>query len=170
MSWNQYLPVWRPTAVTRPPTLRLPMFSRPCLILATLCLAGCMDSHPQPPTPPVDPIPAGVVLPAGMPNDKWFQENVVQSSVPVLVDFTASWCGPCKAMKPAIHEIEKAYGSRIKVIEVDVDERPFLADHFQVTGVPRLMVIKDGKIQEDDVGQKGYYEIISLLKSSAGSP
>ena len=144
------------------------MHFRLCLTLTVLCVAGCMDAQPLP--PPADPIPAGVALPAGMPNDNWFYENVVQSKVPVLVDFTATWCGPCKAMKPAIHEIETAYGRRIKVVAIDIDERPDLADHFRVTGVPRLMVIKDGKIQEDEVGQRGYYEIISLLKSSAGTP
>ncbi len=144
------------------------MLSRISLVLTAICLAGCLDSRPA--AVPVDPVPAGVVLPAGMPNDNWFYENVVQSPVPVLVDFTATWCGPCKAMKPAIQEIETAYGKRIKVVAVDVDERPFLADHFRVSGVPRLMVIKEGEIQEDEVGQRSYYEIITLLKSTAGAP
>ena len=144
------------------------MLSRICLTLTVFCLAGCMDA--QPPAPPADPVPAGIVLPAGMPNDKWFYENVVQSKVPVLVDFTATWCSPCQAMKPALHEIEAAFGNRIKVVEVDIDEHSSLADHFRVTGVPRLMVIQDGKIQADEVGQRGYYDILSLLKSSAGTP
>lgn len=144
------------------------MLTRIYLAFTLLCLAGCEEARP--PVVPPDPIPAGVLLPAGMPNDKWFYENVVQSQVPVLVDFNATWCGPCQAMKPAIHEIETAYGTRIQVVEVDIDDRPYLASHFQVRGVPRLMVIKDGEIQADVVGQKSYYEIISLLKSSAGSP
>ena len=144
------------------------MLSRLILVLTVLCFAGCEEARP--PVVPPDPIPAGVLLPAGMPNDKWFYENVVQSKVPVLVDFHASWCGPCKAMKPAIQEIETAYGTRIQVVEVDIDDRPFLADHFQVRGIPRLMVIQDGEIQADEVGQKSYFEIISLLKSTAGSP
>ncbi len=168
MNTHRHSPFWGPFLVSRPPTQRLSLLTRLCLALAVLCLAGCEDA--QPPVVPPDPIPAGVVLPAGMPNDKWFYENVVQNKVPVLVDFTATWCGPCKAMKPAIHEIETAYGARIQVVEVDIDDRPYLASHFQIRGVPRLMVIKDGQIQADEVGLKSYYEIISLLKSSAGSP
>lgn len=146
------------------------MLTRFTLAFTILCIAGCGESPPRQAVVAPDPIPAGVVLPAGMPNDKWFYENVVQSPVPVLVDFTATWCGPCQAMKPALHEIETAYGSRIQVVEVDVDDRPYLSSHFQVKGVPRLMVIKDGVIQADAVGQHSYYEIISLLKPSAGTP
>lgn len=146
------------------------MLTRFALAFMIFGLAGCGESSSPPAIAPPDPIPAGAVLPAGMPNDVWFYENVVQSKVPVLVDFTATWCGPCQAMKPALHEIETAYGTRIQVVEVDVDDRPYLASHFQVKGVPRLMVIKDGEIQGDSVGQKSYYEIVSLLKSSAGTP
>lgn len=133
-----------------------------------ILLVGCSDSGP--PAIPTDPLPSGVSLPAGMPNDKWFHETIFQSDVPVLVDFTASWCPPCKAMKPAIAAIEKAYGSRLKVVEVDIDEHTYLADFFRVKGIPRLMVIQGGKIQADKVGQHSYSQIVSLVKSSAGAP
>lgn len=137
-------------------------------IVGFVALIGCADSGP--PAIPTDPLPAGVAVPAGMPNDRWFHETVSQSEVPVLVDFTAGWCPPCQAMKPAIAGIEKAYGGRIKVVEVDIDERTYLADFFRVKGIPRLMVIQGSKIQADKVGQRSYSEIVSLLKSSAGKP
>ncbi len=138
------------------------------LILVLLGLTGCTDSPPA--VALVDPVPAGVVLPSGMPNDKWFNETVVQSKVPVLVDFTATWCGPCQGMKPAIHQIEADYGSRLKVVEIDIDEHPNLSDHFQVTGIPRLMIIQDGVIQADASGQHTYAEIVTLLKPTVSLP
>ena len=142
------------------------MLPRFWLSLIFLALAGCADSPPPPPPQdkPVIPVPAGVLLPAGMPNDNWFYETVVQSNVPVLVDFTATWCPPCQAMKPAIHQIEKDYGSRLKVVEVDIDERPNLSDHFRVDGIPHLMVIQNGVIQADASGQHSYARIVTLLK------
>lgn len=135
-----------------------------------LLVVGCMEPEPGPPPVSDHPIPAGAVLPPGMPNDNWFFETVVQSEVPVLVDFNATWCGPCQQMKPAIAEIEKTYGSRIKVVEVDIDEHQYLADHFEVKNIPRLMVIQNGGIQADQVGMLSYYEIVSLLAPTAGRP
>ena len=141
-----------------------------CLPLWGLCLlllTGCSDG---PPPTPVDPVPAGVVVPTGMPNDVWFQDNVLKSDVPVLVDFTAPWCPPCQMMKPFVHKIGETYSGRLKVVEVDVDEHPYLADHFQVTGIPRLMVIKGGKIAADEVGGRSYDEIVALVKPTVGEP
>lgn len=139
------------------------------LCLSVLLLVGCLEAPPPP--PPVDPVPAGAaVIPDGMPNDKWFQEHVLSSQVPVLVDMTATWCGPCQAMKPAIHDIEKAYGSRLKVVEIDVDEHQYLKEFFRVNGIPRLIVIKDGQIQADQVGGRSYYQIVAMLKPTVGKP
>ena len=135
--------------------------------LSLLLLTGCSDA---PPPTPVDPVPAGVVIPAGMPNDVWFHENVLKSDVPVLVDFTATWCPPCQMMKPFVHKIGETYSGRLKVVEVDVDEHPYLADHFQVTGIPRLMVIKGGKIEADEEGLRSYEEILALVKPTVGAP
>jgi thioredoxin 1 len=144
------------------------MLHRFCLSVIFLVLAGCSDSTPS--AIPAIPVPAGVVLPAGMPNDNWFYETVVQSPVPVLVDFTATWCPPCQAMKPAIHQIETDYGSRLKVVEVDHDERPNLYRHFRVRGIPHLMVIQKGVIQAEAGGQQTYAELVTLLKPTVSPP
>ena len=141
--------------------MRFPILLSVCLFV----LASCSESPP-----PVAPVAAGVVIPSGMPNDVWFHDNVLKSEVPVLVDFTATWCPPCKTMKPYIHEIEKAYGSRLKVVEIDVDEHEYLSAHFQVTGIPRLMLIKGGKIEADEVGGRSYNEIVNLIKPTVGTP
>ena len=141
---------------------------KPLLCMALLLVVGCQ--RVKAPPMPVNPVPAGVVVPAGMPNDKWFQENVLASDVPVLIDFSAIWCGACQTMKPSIHEIEKAFGSRLKVVEIDVDEHEYLSDFFDVRGIPRLMVIKGGKIQADEVGVQSYAEIVMFLKPTLGMP
>ena len=106
------------------------------LTLSLCLLVGCSEG---PPPEPVDPVPAGVVIPKGMPNDKWFHEHVLSSKSPVLVDFTAIWCPPCQIMKPDVHKVEKAYGDRLKVVEVDFDEHEYLSAFFRVKYLPRLI-------------------------------
>ena len=143
------------------------MRTLPFLTLSLCLLAGCSEA---PPPEPVNPVPAGVVVPKGMPNDVWFQENVLSSKVPVLLDFTATWCPPCKEMKPFIHDVEKAYGDRLKVVEVDVDENTYLPAFFQVDGIPRLIVIKNGKVVADAVGGHDYDELLKFLNPILGEP
>ena len=133
-----------------------------------LLLVGCEEAWIPP--PPVDPVPAGVVIPAGMPNDVWFHENVLKSDVPVLVDFTATWCPPCQQMKPSVQAIEKAYGSRLKVVEVDVDEHPYLSDYFRIKAIPQLIVVKDGQIQSGTKGGQTYSQLVVFLKPTLGMP
>ena len=140
----------------------------PWLTLSLCLLVGCGKA---PPPQPVDPVPAGVVIPSGMPNDKWFHENVLSSKVPVLVDFTATWCPPCQMMKPHVHKVEEAFGDRLKVVEIDIDENTYLPAFFQVDGIPRLIIIQDGKIvADDDDGARGYEALLALLKPVLGDP
>jgi thioredoxin 1 len=83
--------------------------------------------------------------------DNWKSE-VLESSVPVLVDFWAEWCGPCKAIAPVLDELAGEYGDTLKIAKVDVDKNPALAGEFGIRSIPTLLVVKDGAVQEQMVG------------------
>jgi len=74
-----------------------------------------------------------------------FQADVLDSTQPVLVDFTAVWCGPCKMLDPVVNELAQAWTGQVKVVKLDVDNNPNLAMQYQVMGVPTLMLFKNGQ-------------------------
>ena len=74
-----------------------------------------------------------------------FQADVLDSTRPVLVDFTAVWCGPCKMLDPVVKELAQAWTGHVKVVKLDVDNNPNLAMQYQVMGVPTLMLFKNGQ-------------------------
>ena len=92
-----------------------------------------------------------------------FQQEVMQSDKPVLLDFWASWCGPCKMVGPIIEEIEAEAGNKIKVGKVNVDEEQELAQMYKVMSIPTLVVIQDGKVVEKSVGAKSKQAILDML-------
>ena len=75
-----------------------------------------------------------------------FESEVMRSDVPVLIDFFAQWCGPCRMMGPVVEKLAEEYEGRIKVGKIDVDEEPELAMRFGVQSIPSLFILKDGKI------------------------
>lgn len=91
-----------------------------------------------------------------------FQEEVLASDKPVLLDFWASWCGPCRMVSPLVDEIA-AERSDIKVGKVNVDEQPELAAQFKVTSIPTLVVMKDGKVTNQAIGAMPKNQILALL-------
>lgn len=96
-----------------------------------------------------------------------FKEEVLDSVLPVLVDFFATWCGPCKAFAPALDGIAKNYSNRLKVVKVNVDESQELASKFRIRGVPTLMIFKAGKVVDTMVGLPAPDELRKKLEEAA---
>lgn len=87
-----------------------------------------------------------------MVSDATFEKEVLKASEPVLVDFYATWCGPCKAMAPALDTVAKEMAGKVKVVKIDVDQNPNVTTEFGVQAMPTLMLFKDGKIAAQHVG------------------
>jgi thioredoxin 1 len=85
-------------------------------------------------------------------NDSNFKKEVLESNIPVLVDFWADWCGPCKMITPAVEEIAKEYQGKLKVCKVNVDEARQTAANYGIMSIPTLIIHKDGKVMEQIVG------------------
>ena len=85
-------------------------------------------------------------------NDDNFQSEVVESDRPVLVDFSASWCGPCKQLAPVVEALAKDYDGRLKVAKIDVEESQQTAMKYQILSVPTLLFLRDGKVADQLVG------------------
>ncbi len=92
-----------------------------------------------------------------------FEEEVTKSSVPVLIDFWAPWCGPCKMMAPVVEEIAKEVGGTAKVGKVNIDEEPNLASSFGVMSIPTFVVVRGGKVVGQTVGVQGKEDVLKLL-------
>ena len=93
-----------------------------------------------------------------------FEDEVMKSQIPVLIDFWAGWCGPCKMLSPIVDEVAKELNGTVKVAKVNIDEEQDLAKSFGIMSIPTLVLIKNGKVQKTSVGVVSKTEIIEMTK------
>jgi thioredoxin 1 len=95
-----------------------------------------------------------------------FEPSVLKSDVPVLVDYWAEWCGPCKAIAPLLEELAKEYGAKLKIAKVNVDENQQLARKYNIKAIPTLMLFKEGNVQASKLGMMSKPQLTAFLDSN----
>ena len=100
--------------------------------------------------------------------DSNFDTEVLKADVPVLVDFWATWCGPCKMMAPTVDAIAAEYAGKLKVAKLDVDEAGGTAMRYNIQGIPTLLLFKGGRVVEMSVGAVGKSEVVKMLQPHVG--
>lgn len=96
-------------------------------------------------------------------NDSSFEEEVMNASLPVLVDFWAEWCGPCKMIAPILDEIAQTYQNKLKIVKINIDENPQTPQKYGVRGIPTLMLFKNGELESTKVGALSKSQLAAFL-------
>jgi thioredoxin 1 len=97
--------------------------------------------------------------------DETFHAEVMQSDIPVLIDFWAPWCGPCRAVGPVVEQLAGEYKGRLKVVKMNVDDNPKTPAQFGVRGIPNLIVFKGGEVKEQVVGAVPKAQLVKAIDS-----
>jgi len=95
-----------------------------------------------------------------------FEAEVIQSSVPVLIDFYADWCGPCRMMGPVLDQVAQKVQGKAKIVKVNVDQEPELAAAFKVSSIPLLVVMHQGKVVEHVMGAIPAQQVLAMLQKA----
>mgnify|MGYP000753483718 FL=1 len=99
-------------------------------------------------------------------SDASFEQEVLQSAVPVLVDYWAEWCGPCKMIAPILDEVAKEYEGRIKVAKLNIDENQNTSPKYGIRGIPTLMLFKNGNVEATKVGALSKSQLTAFIDSN----
>ncbi|RTZ60818.1 MAG: thiol reductase thioredoxin [Gammaproteobacteria bacterium] len=99
-------------------------------------------------------------------SDDTFEDEVLNSSEPVLVDYWAEWCGPCKSIGPLIEEVASQYGGKLKVAKLNIDENPDTPPKYGIRGIPTLMIFKDGQVEATKVGALNKSQLEAFIEGS----
>lgn len=98
--------------------------------------------------------------------DASFEQEVLKSPTPVLIDFWAPWCGPCRAIAPIVDELATQYAGRLKVVKINVDDNPQTPSQFGVRGIPNLIIIKGGQVKDQIVGAVPKQHLVRAVDSA----
>lgn len=98
--------------------------------------------------------------------DDNFEEEVLKSTVPVLVDYWAEWCGPCKMIAPILDEVSEEYGEKVKIGKLNIDDNPGIPPKYGIRGIPTLMLFKDGNVEATKVGAVSKSQLTDFINSS----
>ncbi|TAJ88942.1 thioredoxin [bacterium] len=98
--------------------------------------------------------------------DDTFEAEVIRSNLPVLIDFWAPWCGPCKSIAPVIEELAREYEGKLKVAKLNVDENPVTPSRYGVRGIPNLLILKGGTVKEQLVGAVPKARLVQAIESA----
>ncbi|HJY38589.1 MAG TPA: thioredoxin [Steroidobacteraceae bacterium] len=98
-------------------------------------------------------------------SDATFEEDVVKARRPVLIDFWAEWCGPCKAIAPMLNELAQEYRDKVTIVKLNVDENPKISQRFNVRSIPTLILFKNGQVEGQKVGAPRKSDLVAFLDS-----